>query len=62
LTDYQFRFKCPVCGATLKAKAGRFECKHKNSSNPIGRLSDPDKFELDEVHFELVILTTKEGE
>lgn len=62
MTYHRFQFECPVCGQTLKAKQGRFECNHKGTSSQKGFLSDPDKFEIDEVHVKIIILTTKEGE
>ena len=56
----KLEFDCPICKQLLKAKGGRCECNHKGTPQEKGMFSDPDKFELDEVHVRIV--TYKEGE
>jgi len=61
--SYQrLQFECPVCGQKLQAKQGRFKCNHKGTAHDKKFYHDPDKFELDEVHVKIIVLTTKEGE
>ena len=50
----RLEFECPLCGQKVKPKQGRFECNHKGTNHEKGIMSNPDRYELDEVHVWLV--------
>lgn len=51
---FTIRFFCPECGQQVRPKDGfRFECKHKGTPKEKGKLSDPDKYLIDEIVIEM---------